>query len=142
LVVAAVAVAMVGGSGAIVVALAVFAVVGIVAGIALNLTPYRPLIPPRTVASPIRGPWVPVNSPDTKVPSHGTHSTGQTFAVDLVYDPGAVEWVGEGSAQPRRPRFVRAADSGHRPTSRGSANRCTPPPRGAWSLSTTAPATI
>lgn len=38
-----------------------------------------------TLASPVAGPWVAVNSPTTKVPSHGTHGLGQTYAVDLLY---------------------------------------------------------
>ncbi|NYD67752.1 M23 family metallopeptidase [Agromyces atrinae] len=45
---------------------------------------------PATLASPVTGPWLAVNSPTTKVPSHGTHGLGQAFAVDLLY-------AGEGS---------------------------------------------
>ncbi|WP_018656582.1 M23 family metallopeptidase [Actinomadura flavalba] len=45
------------------------------------------------VASPVRGRWIPVNSPADKVPSHGTHELGQTYAIDLVYAPEpAQEW--------------------------------------------------
>ena len=42
---------------------------------------------PVVVRSPVRGRWVPVNSPADKVPSHGTHELGQTYAIDLVHVP-------------------------------------------------------
>jgi len=42
---------------------------------------------PIPVHSPVRGRWIAVNSPADKVPSHGVHSAGQTFAIDLVYWP-------------------------------------------------------
>nr|BFE35476.1 hypothetical protein GCM10010200_077270 [Actinomadura rugatobispora] len=49
--------------------------------------------PPITLRSPVSGRWVPVNSPADKVPSHGTHELGQTYAIDLVYAPDPdVEW--------------------------------------------------
>lgn len=41
----------------------------------------------RTVAAPVRGRWMAINSPATKVPSHGIRSYGQAYAVDLVYEP-------------------------------------------------------
>lgn len=48
----------------------------------------RPTPPePRPVRSPVRGRWRAMNSPATKVPSHGTHVYGQTYAVDLVHEP-------------------------------------------------------
>lgn len=37
--------------------------------------------------APVRGRWVAVNSPAGKVPSHGVHAYGQTYAVDLVHAP-------------------------------------------------------
>ncbi|MEU5987523.1 M23 family metallopeptidase [Spirillospora sp. NPDC047418] len=45
---------------------------------------------PVVVRSPVRGRWTAVNSPADKVPSHGTHELGQTYAIDLVHvpDPG------------------------------------------------------
>lgn len=46
---------------------------------------------PVTVHSPVRGRWIAVNSPANKVPSHGVHSAGQTYAIDLVYWPDATE---------------------------------------------------
>lgn len=42
---------------------------------------------PLPLANPVRGRWVALNSPTTKVPSHGTHAYGQTYAVDLVFEP-------------------------------------------------------
>ena len=42
---------------------------------------------PVSVHSPVHGRWIAVNSPADKVPSHGVHSAGQTYAVDLVYWP-------------------------------------------------------
>jgi hypothetical protein len=48
---------------------------------------------PIQVASPVRGRWIPVNSPAGKVPSHGTHAYGQTYAIDLVHEPeDGVPW--------------------------------------------------
>ncbi|TDC93554.1 M23 family metallopeptidase [Actinomadura sp. 7K507] len=46
---------------------------------------------PLLVRSPVRGRWVPVNSPADKVPSHGTHELGQTYAIDLVHVPDPAE---------------------------------------------------
>lgn len=42
---------------------------------------------PIAVASPIRGRWLAINSPTTKVPSHGVRAYGQTYAIDLCFDP-------------------------------------------------------
>ena len=46
-----------------------------------------PPAPLRLVERPVTGPWWALNSPATKVPSHGTHSLGQTYAIDLALDP-------------------------------------------------------
>jgi hypothetical protein len=46
---------------------------------------------PIAVATPVRGRWIAVNSPADKVPSHGVHSAGQTYALDLVHWPDANE---------------------------------------------------
>ncbi|WP_369130621.1 M23 family metallopeptidase [Modestobacter roseus] len=63
-----------------------------------------PAAPLRVVESPVRGPWRALNSPATKVPSHGTHGLGQTWAIDLVLDPpdGSRPELGSGG-QWRRP---------------------------------------
>lgn len=42
---------------------------------------------PRAVEPPVRGRWLAINSPATKVPSHGIRMYGQTYAIDLVDDP-------------------------------------------------------
>ncbi len=42
---------------------------------------------PVTVAAPVTGRWSTLNSPTTKVPSHGLHAYGQTWAIDLVHEP-------------------------------------------------------
>ncbi|GAA1865726.1 M23 family metallopeptidase [Actinomadura bangladeshensis] len=63
----------------------------IVAGIVLFFVPGGgPDREPVVVRSPVRGRWAAVNSPADKVPSHGTHELGQTYAIDLVHvpDPG------------------------------------------------------
>ncbi len=39
------------------------------------------------VEPPVDGRWSALNSPADKVPSHGTHGYGQTFAIDIVADP-------------------------------------------------------
>lgn len=40
---------------------------------------------PVAVAPPVRGRWVAVNSPATKVPSHGLRAYGQTYAIDILH---------------------------------------------------------
>ncbi|SFE72163.1 M23 family metallopeptidase [Blastococcus tunisiensis] len=46
-----------------------------------------PDAPVRVVEPPVDGPWRALNSPATKVPSHGTHGLGQTWAIDLAAEP-------------------------------------------------------
>lgn len=47
------------------------------------------------VRAPVQGRWQAVNSPADKVPSHGVHAYGQTYAIDLVHvpDPDS-RWTG------------------------------------------------
>jgi hypothetical protein len=45
--------------------------------------------PPIEVDAPVAGRWLAVNSPANRVPSHGLHAYGQTYAVDLVHEPRA-----------------------------------------------------
>lgn len=64
-------------------------VVGLVvllAGIALDRVAPPPA-PVRVVEPPVTGPWRALNSPATKVPSHGTNGFGQTWAIDLLAEP-------------------------------------------------------
>ncbi|MEU2066973.1 M23 family metallopeptidase [Streptomyces anulatus] len=56
--------------------------------------------PPVEVDPPVTGGWTALNSPADKVPSHGTHGYGQTYAIDIVADPE----TGEGEP-PARPAF-------------------------------------
>ncbi|WP_026400812.1 M23 family metallopeptidase [Actinomadura rifamycini] len=56
-----------------------------VAGLAV--TPAEPPRAPVPLRAPVRGRWVAVNSPADKVPSHGTHELGQSYAIDLVHQP-------------------------------------------------------
>lgn len=42
---------------------------------------------PVAVAVPVTGRWFAVNSPASRVPSHGLHVYGQTYAIDLVHAP-------------------------------------------------------
>ncbi|MFG3507168.1 M23 family metallopeptidase [Streptomyces sp. NPDC047821] len=56
--------------------------------IALNRTEERPAAPAAQEAvevdPPVAGVWSALNSPADKVPSHGTHGLGQTYAIDIV----------------------------------------------------------
>jgi murein DD-endopeptidase MepM/ murein hydrolase activator NlpD len=54
---------------------------------------------PAAVRPPVQGPWRALNSPASRVPSHGIQGYGQTYAIDLVYDPA-------GPATSRRPGFA------------------------------------
>ncbi|WP_152364355.1 M23 family metallopeptidase [Microlunatus speluncae] len=46
---------------------------------------------PLSLGAPVRGPWQVINSPTSRVPSHGTHAYGQAYAVDLAYAPPDVD---------------------------------------------------
>ncbi|MFC7550379.1 M23 family metallopeptidase [Plantactinospora sp. GCM10030261] len=62
--------------------------VAILLGVALNFLPGGDVTgPARAVHPPVTGRWMALNSPATKVPSHGTRAYGQTYAIDLVYAP-------------------------------------------------------
>jgi Peptidase family M23 len=69
-------------------------------GTALTLAPVAPRMAARPVAPPVMGRWSALNSPATRVPSHGTHGLGQSFAIDVVHEPeqGARPAFGEGPA--------------------------------------------
>ncbi|HEX6471567.1 MAG TPA: M23 family metallopeptidase [Streptosporangiaceae bacterium] len=59
---------------------------------------------PMRVRPPVRGRWVPANSPADRVPSHGLHAYGQTYAIDLVYHPATDRaWKGVHAWPPARP---------------------------------------
>lgn len=65
------------------------AVAGVVLGTGLALIGPRYLPTPVTslVTSPVSGRWLALNSPASKIPSHGIRAYGQTYAIDLVADP-------------------------------------------------------
>ncbi|THC47190.1 M23 family metallopeptidase [Streptomyces sp. A1499] len=42
---------------------------------------------PVEVEAPVTGRWSALNSPADKVPSHGTHGLGQTYAIDITAEP-------------------------------------------------------
>ena len=54
------------------------------------LAPRPPEREPVEVAAPVRGTWVALNSPGSRVPAHGTRAYGQAYAVDVLV-PAAVE---------------------------------------------------
>lgn len=70
-------------------ALALFAV-----GTAFYTRAGMPHGSPIDIASPVRGCWIAINSPTSRVPSHGVHAWAQTYALDLVQD------LGDGSRPP------------------------------------------
>lgn len=49
------------------------------------------------IGQPMAGRWSALNGPAAKVPSHGTHDLGQTYAIDLLYEPSGL------SAERKRP---------------------------------------
>lgn len=60
---------------------------------------------PVPLQSPVLGRWVAVNSPASRIPSHGLHAYGQTYAVDLVHVPRgdwalSVGWSGPHTRDP------------------------------------------
>jgi len=56
----------------------------LVLAVLLMIPPGRVDRRPVTVAAPVRGRWVAINSPGSRVPSHGTRTNGQMYAVDVV----------------------------------------------------------
>ncbi|MEI7034448.1 M23 family metallopeptidase [Streptomyces pratensis] len=77
------------------------AVVALVIGFTLSRTGPAKQVkgrPAVEVAPPVTGRWSALNSPADKVPSHGTHVYGQTYAIDIVAEPETPE--GEPPARP------------------------------------------
>lgn len=52
------------------------------------------------VGSPVRGRWLAMNSPASKVPSHGVRMYGQAYAIDLVAEPDEVSRPVFGAGSP------------------------------------------
>lgn len=59
----------------------------LVVGLALYLRVGNVRREPVGVESPVSGRWVALNSPASRVPSHGVHAYGQTYAIDVVHEP-------------------------------------------------------
>lgn len=64
-----------------------FALVAFTLAFLLYLRLGTPRGPEVEVGVPVSGRWRAINSPGDKVPSHGLHAYGQTYAADLVYEP-------------------------------------------------------
>ena len=63
-----------------------------VAPFAAGVAPYFRLGSPRPrapelILPPVTGRWLAMNSPASRIPSHGIHAYGQTFAIDLAAEP-------------------------------------------------------
>lgn len=56
-------------------------------GLSMFGSRFIPTYETHTVRAPVRGRWLALNSPATKVPSHGLRAYGQAYAVDLVHEP-------------------------------------------------------
>ncbi|HEY9331013.1 MAG TPA: M23 family metallopeptidase [Streptomyces sp.] len=69
------------------------------------------------VDPPVSGRWVALNSPADKVPSHGIHGYGQTYAIDVVAEPEPEpeperEWESGPETEPaREPELGRKAEA-------------------------------
>jgi hypothetical protein len=59
----------------------------LLAGLALYFRVGTVRAEPIAVRAPVVGRWSAVNSPADKVPSHGLHAYGQTYAIDLLHVP-------------------------------------------------------
>ncbi len=62
-------------------------IVLVVVGLALYFRVGTVKRPPIAIRAPVTGQWSALNSPADKVPSHGLHAYGQTYAIDLVHAP-------------------------------------------------------
>ncbi|MGZ0710940.1 M23 family metallopeptidase (plasmid) [Coraliomargarita sp. W4R53] len=65
-------------------ALGVFILGGVLCWVGPRLLPGRGT---QSVFSPVDGRWLGMNSPSSKVPSHGVRGYGQAYAIDLVCEP-------------------------------------------------------
>src|SRR5690606_24513226 len=76
-------------------------------GLTLVLVVFGPRLLPRQdevrVDSPVRGRWLAMNSPASRVPSHGVRMYGQTYAIDLVHEPDRTSRPVFGTAGAMRP---------------------------------------
>ncbi|MQS38451.1 M23 family metallopeptidase [Streptomyces katsurahamanus] len=58
------------------------------------------------VDPPVAGRWSALNSPADKVPSHGTHGYGQSYAIDITAEPSSESSPGADGTVPGRPGFA------------------------------------
>lgn len=76
-------------------------------GLTLVLVLIGPRLLPRpepvAVESPVRGRWLAMNSPASRVPSHGIRMYGQAHAIDLVYEPDRTSRPVFGTGSAMRP---------------------------------------
>lgn len=74
------------------IAVAFVAVAGLALCVLLGILGPRwlPEPPARVVQPPVRGRWLGMNSPASKVPSHGVRAYGQAYAIDIVAEPVGV----------------------------------------------------
>jgi murein DD-endopeptidase MepM/ murein hydrolase activator NlpD len=73
----------------VVLGLSVWIALGMLAvALALNFWLGTVRMRPIQVRTPVEGRWQPVNSPADHVPSHRLHTYGQTWAIDLIPEPG------------------------------------------------------
>ncbi|MFW6775397.1 M23 family metallopeptidase [Nocardioides sp. CPCC 205120] len=86
------------------------AVALVVLWVLVGVAPRSHVDDPVTLAPPVRGEWVAVNSPGQKLPSHGTRTRGQYSAVDVcgraaAGGPPLVRWGLRGTAPARYPGY-------------------------------------
>lgn len=63
------------------------ALVVFVVGMACYVRVGTPTGPTVDIGAPVAGRWLALNSPSSRVPSHGVHAWSQTHACDLVHEP-------------------------------------------------------
>ena len=87
--------------GAVVLVAGIGGFVLLALGMMLTLVPAAPRLEPIDIGAPVRGRWLVLNGPTEKLPSHGTHGQGQTYASDFVFEPapGDRPRFGEGPAR-------------------------------------------
>lgn len=65
---------------------------------------WLPERPAQMVVPPVRGRWLGLNSPASKIPSHGVRAYGQTYAIDIVAEPVDAQRPEFGGEMMRSPR--------------------------------------
>lgn len=83
-------------------AIVLVGVASLMLGVGLGFVRLEAPLTPCAIAAPVCGRWMVINSPASRVPSHGTNGYGQTYGFDMLHDP-----PGEGRPQPRGLGFDR-----------------------------------